>query len=213
MIQKLELKKNPYIGAFGITNEKITLLSADFADERVKLVEDTLGTEVFLTTVSRTNLVGILGAGNSNGFVLPYNMESYEIKKLKSSDIKIERLSTKFTALGNMIACNDRGAVVSKKLEDEAETIENALDVEVSVLDSINYGSMILCSNSGSVVHPDLSDMLDELENALKVEVDVGSANRGNYYLGISVLANTNGALVGTQSTGPEINKIEDILF
>jgi len=184
MIKKLEIERNPYIGAFGITNEEITLLSVDFTEEKKKIVEDTLSTEVFLTTIARTNLIGILTAGNSNGVVLPYNVEDYEISKLKKFDIKIGILSTKFT-----------------------------LDVETFVFDSNNFGSMGLCTNNGSLVHPSLSEMVAELEKALKVEVDIGSANRGVYYLGICALANTKGALVGNLSTGPEINKIEDILF
>ncbi|MCK4247252.1 MAG: translation initiation factor IF-6 [Methanomicrobia archaeon] len=213
MIKKLEIEKNPFIGIFGITNEEITLLSVDFTKEKVRLVENTLSTETLLTTIARTNLLGILSAGNSNGVVLPYNVEDYEISKLKKCDIKIEILSTKFTALGNMMLCNDKGAVISKKLEKESRLIEDALDVEIFVSDSINFGSMGLCTNNGCLVHPSLSEMIDELEKALKVEVDIGSANRGVYYLGICALANTKGALVGSVSTGPEINKIEDILF
>lgn len=37
MIKKLEIERNPYIGAFGITNEEITLLSVDFTEEKKKL--------------------------------------------------------------------------------------------------------------------------------------------------------------------------------
>jgi translation initiation factor 6 len=213
MIKKLEIERNPYIGAFGITNEEITLLSVDFTEEKKKIVGDTLSTEVFLTTIARTNLIGILTAGNSNGVVLPYNVEDYEISKLKKFDIKMGILSTKFTALGNMILCNDKGAVISGKLKKEAKLIEDTLDVETFVSDPNNFGSMGLCTNNGSLVHPSLSEMVDGLEKALKVEVDIGSANRGVYYLGMCVLANTKGALVGNLSTGPEINKIEDILF
>lgn len=213
MIKKLEIERNPYIGAFGITNEEITLLSVDFTEEKKKIVEDTLSTEVILTTIARTNLIGILTSGNSNGVVLPYNVEDYEISKLKKFDIKMGILPTKFTALGNMILCNDKGAVISGKLKKEAKLIEDTLDVETFVSDPNNFGSMGLCTNNGSLVHPSLSEMVDGLEKALKVEVDIGSANRGVYYLGMCVLANTKGALVGNLSTGPEINKIEDILF
>jgi len=112
-----------------------------------------------------------------------------------------------------MILCNDKGAVISGKLKNEAKFIEDTLDVETFVSDPNNFGSMGLCTNNGSLVHPSLSEMVDGLEKALKVEVDIGSANRGVYYLGMCVLANTKGALVGNLSTGPEINKIEDILF
>jgi len=213
MIKKLELERNPFIGAFGITNEEITLLAVDFVQKKKKIAEEALSTEVLLTTVARTNLVGILTVGNSNGVVLPYNAEDYEISKLKKLDIKMGILPTKFTALGNMILCNDKGAIISEKLKKEAKIIEDILDVEVFVSDPINFGSMGLCTNNGSLVHPSLSNMKDELEKALKVEVDIGSANRGVYYLGMCVLANTKGALVGDLSTGPEINKIEDILF
>ncbi len=213
MIEKLEIGRNPFIGAFGIANEEIAFLSVDFTEKKAKIVEKILSTEVQLTTVSRTNLVGILGAGNTHGLVLPYTVEDHEIDPLKEADVNVEILSTKHTALGNLIACNDNGAVISTKLKEEAKTIEDALDVEVFIQGSHNYGSMILCTNHGSLVHPALTEETDEFEAAFDVEVDVGSANRGVYYLGISVLANTQGAVVGNLTTGPEMNKIEDIMF
>jgi len=213
MIKKLEIEGNPFIGAFGITNEKITFLSTGFTEKKKKIVKDTLNTEIFSITIARTNIIGILGAGNSNGLLLPYNVEEYELRKLKDLDIKIEVLKAKFTALGNMILCNDKGAIVSSRLKKEASKIEDALGVEVYVSDPLNFGSMGLCTNNGCLVHSSLSDKIDELEKALKVEVDTGSANRGFYYLGLCALANTKGAVVGEMSTGPEINKIEDIMF
>jgi translation initiation factor 6 len=212
MIRKLKIRNNPYIGVFSITNEETTLLSLDVTEDERKVVGETLSTETVLTAIARTNLLGILGAGNTNGIVLPYTTEHHEITTLTSHDITIEVLPTKFTALGNMILCNDHGAVINEKLEPEIRRIEDALDVEIISM-PWNVGSMGLCTNNGALVHPSLAEITDELEKALKVEVDTGSANRGMYYLGICAFANTKGALVGGLSTGPEIHEIEDTLF
>ena len=46
----------------------------------------------------------------------------------------------------------------------------------------------------------------------MHVPVDIGTVNLGSPYIAIGLVANSNGALVGSETTGPEIVKISHAL-
>jgi translation initiation factor 6 (eIF-6) len=47
----------------------------------------------------------------------------------------------------------------------------------------------------------------------MKVKTDVCTINRGIPYPRVGILANSNGAVIGTDSTGPESMRIFEILL
>ena len=76
-----------------------------------------------------------------------------------------------------------------------------------------NVGSVAVCTNRGSIVHPGVNEReVQILEDVLKVEVDIGTANFGAPYLNSCMIANSNGAIVGKNSSGTELIRIEQTL-
>jgi translation initiation factor 6 len=59
---------------------------------------------------------------NNNGILLPPIASDEEVQALRqSSQLNVERINSKFTAIGNLIAANDNGAIVSPLFRREAD--------------------------------------------------------------------------------------------
>jgi len=68
-------------------------------------------------------------------------------------------------------------------------------------------------TNRGGIVHPDASKKdLEFLQEFFKVPIDVGTVNFGVPYVRSGLVANDKGAIVGLNTTGPEILRISRIL-
>jgi translation initiation factor 6 len=120
-------------------------------------------------------------------------------------------------AAGNLIECNAHGAVVSPMVPQNgvdmiAEVLGvNAIRSKVAGHDTV--GSMLVANGNGVLAHPDISrSEAESIESAMKVPVMVGTVTFGSPYVGAGCAASDTHALVGSGSTGPELNRIEDAL-
>jgi len=165
--------------------------------------------------------VGIFCALNENGIVLTKiltEMEKekfFELKKLFDMNLLI--LKSKYTAVGNLILCNGKGAIVSEVLsKKERKEIEDCLGVETifsSIAKIKTVGSCGVATNKGCLLHRDVSEEeIKIVEEVLKVKADIGTANFGSPFVGSCCIANSNGALVGESTSGPEISRIQEAL-
>ena len=95
--------------------------------------------------------------------------------------------------------------------------ISDALNVEViigNLLESPLVGSIAMSTNKGALVHPLLSEEeISELSSILKVRADVCTINRGIPYPRVGIIANSRGAVIGVDSTGPESMRIFEVLL
>ena len=137
----------------------------------------------------------------------------------KQLKINIARVKTELTALGNNILCNDRAAIINPNFENnQLKIIEDALGVEVVKGNILGpeepglVGSQALCTNKGVLVHVDADhEILEWLGKVLRVEVDIGTINAGYPYIASGVIANSHGAVVGDDTTGPEIMRLGQV--
>ncbi|MFQ5887248.1 MAG: translation initiation factor IF-6 [Candidatus Hydrothermarchaeales archaeon] len=217
MIERVNYSGNPNIGVFMRANDKIALVPEGCPDRFSPVLERSLEVEVFKSTISGTSLIGAMIAMNNNGIVLPKNAYREEIKAFKSLDMHVEVLDDKFTALGNLLMVNDFGGIIGPNFtKDSKRRIEEALDIEVEsgmIAYFRTVGAIGIATNKGAVIHPMVSEQdLELVESLLKVYVDVGTINRGVGFVRTGIVANSNGALMGQQTTGPEIARIEDVL-
>ncbi len=177
--------------------------------------------ETFQTSLANSEIVGIFCALNSNGIVLPKIATEGEVKSFKKTagglGMSVAVVGSRFTALGNLILCNDNGAVASRLLSSkEKRIIRDCLDVElessaVAGLDSV--GSCGIATNRGCVLHREAEEgELDRFQEILGVETDISTANFGSPYVGSCGIANSNGAVVGGSTTGPEVARIMEAL-
>ncbi|HPR42005.1 MAG TPA: translation initiation factor IF-6 [Candidatus Methanofastidiosa archaeon] len=218
MIEKMSLGGTPFIGIVAFSTEDFTITRTDVGEERIKTIGDVMGTKVLQTSIARTDLVGIFLAGNSKGILMPSIVEDHELQAIEESfSCNLMTLDTKFTALGNLVLCNDKGCVISPALSDLKDDIESFLGVEVQegiIGGYKNVGSVAVATNKGCLVHPDTTpEKMEWLSEMLKVPVDHTTANKGVGYIGGCMVANSKGVVVGDFSTGPELGRIDDILM
>ncbi len=206
------------LGMYCKVSEKFCLAAHFIQDRNLRKISELLKVKIVRTTLANTDLVGLFVALNSNGILLPHIVSEREISHIKSeSRLNVGILKTKYTAVGNLILSNDRGAVISKIFsQKEKKTIEDVLDVETeytTVAKLNNVGSCGIATNEGCLLHRDASEKeIDFAKNILKVNTDIGTANFGSPFVGSCMLANSHGAIVGETTTGPEIARIMETL-
>ena len=208
------------IGAYIAMNNNYLIyppqVSKTIIESAMKINPDLIPIE---TAINDSFNVGSYIAMNSNGIIIPSLIQDHELEKLKKNmakDFMITVVDFEENAFGNLILCNDHGAIISQKLEDIEELISEALNVPVKVLkfaDTELAGSAGIANNSGVIVHPMISeDEAEEIANFLKGEIDVSTINCGRPFVKGGIVVNDKGAIFGRDTTGPEIQRIAEIL-
>jgi translation initiation factor 6 len=148
---------------------------------------------------------------NNNGMLLPPIASDEEVHMLKqSSKLNVERVTSKFTAIGNLIATNDNGAVVSPLLKGETDRqVQDVLGVptnSMTVGGFVQTGSMIVATNGGAGVHPKATeDEVKEISEILQVPAEPVTVNGGVPFLSSGIIANMKSVVVGNLTSGPEL--------
>jgi translation initiation factor 6 len=207
----VEVYRSPNIGIFLRANDKFLLAPKGIASTKSKMLAEYLGVSPVYVSVEGTRLLGPLIAMNNKGMLVSRMVEDYEVKELASqTGLRVEKFSSKFTAVGNLVAANDNGAVVSPILDHAAVSqIRDVLDVETHRLaleDYVQVGALIVATNSGAAVYPKLTEKdVEEVGGIFKVAAYPASVNGGVPFLTSGLVANTSNAIVGDLTTGPEL--------
>jgi translation initiation factor 6 len=217
MIRRINMGGSPNLGVSISATEKIAITPPNILDGMVDLITESLGVSVIKTPISGSNLTGALTCGNSNGVLVSKYTFDNELEVIRKEGIEVERLPDKLTAVGNIILANDFGALVHPFVSDKAiEVISHVLDVEVQRGSIANFkitGSVATATNKGVLVHPAASeDELESIEKLFKIPADVGTVNNGTQLVGACAVANSKGVMVGLNTTGPELARIEEAL-
>lgn len=203
--------KSPNIGLFAKTNDRIIIVPFGFAKTKTaKLMEYLNVEEELYTSVANTRLIGPMTAMNNNGILVPSITTDEEILILKGAGLNVDRLKSKFTAIGNLISANDNGALVSPLFKGEVDQqIRDSLGVPVhsmTVGGFIQTGSMVVATNAGAVVHPKATEYeIKVISEALQVQVEPVTVNGGTPFLSSGILANSKSVIVGDSTSGPEL--------
>jgi translation initiation factor 6 len=195
------------IGLYGRASDKLFISSFDIN------FSDILKVPSAKITIGGTEFVGLLTAMNSNGILLPSIAREEEIKEIKKIGLDFSVLKEKFTALGNLIVANDKGAIVSELISKKnLKAIEDVLKVEIARVSLVNskiVGSVCFATNKGAILHREANDEDVELvKDVLKVEVEKGSVNFGSPFVSSGIIANSYGALIGSKTSGYELDVI-----
>lgn len=211
MIHKYDVYRSPNVGLFVRTNNDTLLLPFGFAETKAKKLKEYLDVEKIIhVSIAGTRLIGPMTVMNNNGILLPSTVSDDEIRILKQTGLNVERLKSKFTAIGNLISANDKGAVVSNLFKGEVDqNIKDILGVPLQTLSIGGYiqvGSMIVATNAGAIVHPIASDSeISTISEILQVEAEPATVNGGSPFLSSGILANFSSVIVGNLTTGPEL--------
>jgi len=199
------------IGFYGRASDKFFISSFDEDFSNILKVPS------IKVSIGGTEFVGLLTVMNSNGIVLPNITREEEIKEIKKLGIDVLVLKEKFTALGNLIVANDKGAIASELISKKnLRAIEDVLKVEIvqaSLVNSKVIGSVCFATNKGAILHREASDEDTKLvKDVLKVEVEKGSVNFGSPFVASGLIANSYGALIGSKTSGYELDVILRVL-
>ena len=195
------------IGLYGRASDKLFLSSFE---EDFSSVFNVQSKKI---TIGGTEFVGLFSAMNSNGIILPFIVRREELEEIKELGLDALVLKEKFTALGNLIVANDKGAIVSELLSRKSiKLVRDVLKVEVvqaSLTKSKIVGSVCFATNKGAILHREASEEDVELvKSVLKVEVERGSVNFGSPFVASGIIANSYGALIGSKTSGYELDII-----
>jgi translation initiation factor 6 len=188
------------------------------SEKSMEIIERTFNLPVVQSTVATLDAVGLLCTATSNGIIVPYTASDDELSRIrKSTDVNVDWIDSKMTALGNIVLANDKGAICHPEFEAKAvKKISDTLGVEAlrgTVAKLPIVGSNTIATNLGAVVHPLATDEeIDTITQLLKVVVEVGTVNRGSPYTKLGVIANTDGMIAGTETTGVELAHISQVL-
>jgi translation initiation factor 6 len=210
-ICKLDIYRSPNIGIFIRTNDKYLLVPRGLAATKTSKLSKFLGVKFVKISVGGSRLLGPLLALNNRGILtsrLIEDEELYTIKKI--TGLQVERVPSRYTSIGNLIASNDKGAVVSNLFnKDSIEIISNVLDVPLLIMDiasQTQVGAMLMTTNQGAIIHPKASDQeILKVREVLKVNVESATVNSGVPFVASGVVANSKNIIVGNLTSGPEL--------
>jgi len=222
-IRMADINGNPYVGVFCRLIGSVALCPMETPDEFILQMSEVMGVEAVRTAAGSTNLHGSLIAANSRGLIIPYFYAREDVKKcfgsssLEGDEPRVEVSEDHHTAWGNNVLLSEKLALVNPDLlAGSLKLIEDVFDVEVikgTIAGIKTIGSIAVLNSKGMIIHPKAtSSDMDRLRELFKVDPYISTANFGSPYLGASMVANDSGALVGSRSSGVELNRIENSL-
>ena len=199
------------IGVYSLATDKFALIPKMVPKDKAEKTAEWLNVPLIHTSIGGSLLDGALACANSNGIILSSFARQEEIDAIKASfSGNVTVMESRKTAFGNLVLANDKGAVVDSRMKDFVmKQVSDTLGVETvpGKIAGLTYvGSLAVATNKGVLAHPMLTEEEKKvLESVLKVPVDVGTINCGIPYVGTGLIANSNAAVAGSLTTGPEM--------
>ncbi len=216
-IDKRSLNASPFIGVFSILTDKLLLVPNSIQAKEEKGLADLAGVEVIKASIAASPLLGVLGLGVGNRVALSEIALPAEAESLEQAGLKV-RVVRGVTALGNLACITKKGGVVSPILSrEQALALEGFFGVKlvVSRVAGLDLaGSSLVATEKGFIAHPKTTPQeLEKFREAFGTQGILTTANYGDRFVGNSVIANTQAALVGKNTTAHELIRIEEAFF
>jgi len=130
--------------------------------------------------------------------------------------LNVLKTEIKQTALGNLILVNDSGCVIPREISLIKEDLEECFSVPVkigTVAGLSIVGSCAFATNRGLLAHPNCTEKeMELLETVLKVNGDIGTVSFGSPFVGAGLVGNSRGFVIPEETTGPELQRIDESL-
>lgn len=212
---------DPNVGLHGIATDRYCLVGKGVSDKQVAELEAILKVPVYRTSFYGTDLIGLFAAGNSSVLLVPKIIFENELKSLKAwlekLSVKLIVIDTEHTAFGNSILLSDKVAILSNVYDKATKKqIQQAIGIETVSMDLAGTsvpGSVGKITNKGAIFSPNISDAeIKKLEQLLKFEIGLGTVNLGNPFVSAGLIANSFGFVIGEQSSGFEMSRVDESL-
>ncbi len=197
------IHKNPYIGIYACANDDICFLGSGSPEILKQDIQEILDVDVVITTFFGTNLLSVFCAINNKLAFVPENMKE---KNVLSEYLEVISVDAPYSAVGNLIAMNNKGIVVSPYLEELSDY------VKVTVAGTDIVGTNVFANDKGFLIHRDTTDEeFEVIKKALGVGGKRTTVNFGDPHIRNGIIGNNRGMLIGANTTGPEMERIYDV--
>jgi translation initiation factor 6 len=207
----VDIYRSPNIGVFLKANERTLLVPKGLAATKCDKLSRDLDVTALPTSIGESRLLGPLVAMNSNGALVSRLAEQVEMAEItRGAGINVARLESKLTSAGNLVAANDKFALVSPALEPKAvQQVRDVLGTEVermAIGEFYQVGALVVATNGGAAVFPGLPESeVSRVAEMFGVDAYPTSVNKGVPFVASGLVANSKNAIVGNQTTGPEL--------
>lgn len=216
MLKIFDIVENPYTGVYIRASDNIVLVPPIIDTKDIGMLEEVFEVPVHRTTIGNTNIIGSVITLNSHGAVASNIITNDEFQDL-SKRLNITILREKNNALGNGILVSEDKALLAPFISRNSErAIQNFLDVETmrgTIAGQDNVGMSAVVTSKGLLCHPKITPEEKEiLDDFFGMTSAIGTVNFGIPLIGAGLAANSHGAVVGSRTTGVELNRIEHAL-
>lgn len=204
------------LGVFLAAVGKVVFHPPEMDSGIIAEIERCLDLEPAPMSIGGSQLLGALLAGNSHGMAVADLVTKEDLDKLTSfGDLVV--MESGINTAGNLLVVNEQGVLASPAIPDEGLSIlTDVMKVDVlatSIASHDVVGSMAVANDQGVLIHPDVTPQeVEAIHQVLKVDPMVGTVSFGSPFVGAGMVASNDGAFVGSATTGPELNRIEDAL-
>ena len=218
MLEQMDFDRNPHVGIFARANDEIVFLRKNLGKRIKSRISKALNVrKIVEMSIAESSIIGSLLAINSHGAVISNTADDESIRILEEEGFKVLILEDRHNAAGNNILVNDSGALVHPDIrKSNLKKIEKVLGVPVktgTIAGLKTVGMAAVVTNKGLLCHPKIEEKeRDILEKTFKLDVMVGTVNHGAPLIGSGIIANSHGAIIGSLTTGIEMNRIEEAL-
>lgn len=216
-IEKTDFNGDSNLGLHAEVTENFCVVNPGLSEKCYEKISRVLQVDPIKIPITGSHMSGIFCAGNSNGVALPKNTADREVEALEDEGMDCTVVEAKQTALGNLILVNESACVVSPRLEGVMDELEDCFKVPVRTAEIAGMdllGTSAVANGNGLLSHRDtLEKEMEVLEEHFGTMCGIGTINFGSTFVGACMLANSRGALVGTDTTGPELGRIDEALF
>ena len=221
MVSRCKYQSSAEVGAYARLTNSYVLLPTTASESWSQTFEDNLDSSItkVYSNIAGTAIVGRLTAGNKYGLLVPLTTTDSELEAITDSlpdGVRVERIEERFSALGNVISCNDHYALVHPELDPETiETIQDVLNVEVFptlIAKESLVGSYSVFTNRGGIVSPLATvEEIEELSGQLGLSIETASINRGSNVVSAGCCVNDTSLFCGWETTALEIANLTRI--
>lgn len=216
-LELMNFNENPNVGVYCRTNEEMAFIRTGLPKKQRNKIEEVLDVNVIELSIANASIIGSLLSINSRGVVVCDFIDDEAMNIIEKTGLKVCVISDKINAAGNDILVNDYGALVHPDFKERTiEEIRETFGVPVyrGTIGSLKtVGMAAVVTNKGLLCHPKASEEEKKfLEKIFKVPVMIGTVNHGSPIIGSGLVANSKGAIIGDQTTGIEMGRIEEAL-
>lgn len=220
MVSRTKYENSAEIGAYATITNSYCLIPNQPPSSYFSTIESLLSPNIpiICCNIAGTAIVGRLTVGNKNGLLVPITTTDDELQNIRDKlpEIEIARIPESYSALGNVISCNDKVALVHPELDQNTiESIGDVLGVEAipsNIAGETLVGSYSVFTNRGGVVSPNATqEQIEELSGQIGVTLEAATVNKGSALISAGICVNDSSLLCGWDTTALEIAQLTRI--